>query len=94
MSVAYSTSDSGSDHTGAQIRVAAMGPQAANVTGLIDQTDLYQTLLGRPPDTLPNPPDPPSSEPPAQPKPPKKKPKKCKPAKKGGKKAKKGCKKR
>ena len=94
MSVAYSTSDSGSDHTGAQIRVAAKGPQAANVTGLIDQTDLYQTLLGRPPDTLPNPPDPPSSEPPAQPKPPKKKPKKCKPAKKGGKKAKKGCKKR
>lgn len=29
------------EHTGAQIRVAARGPQAANVVGLIDQTDLY-----------------------------------------------------
>jgi alkaline phosphatase len=47
MSVAYSTSDAGSDHTGTQIRVAAKGPQAANVTGLIDQTDLFQTMLGR-----------------------------------------------
>ena len=55
MSVAYSTNDVGSDHTGTQIRVAASGPQAANVTGLIDQTDLFQTLLGRTPSTLPNP---------------------------------------
>ena len=55
MSVAYSTNDVGSDHTGAQIRVAASGPQAANVTGVIDQTDLFQTLLGRTPSTLPNP---------------------------------------
>lgn len=53
MYVAYSTQDSGSSHTGAQIRVAAKGPQAANVTGLIDQTDLFQTLLGRAPSTLP-----------------------------------------
>ncbi|MET1007431.1 MAG: alkaline phosphatase, partial [Propionibacteriaceae bacterium] len=49
MTVAYSTSDTGSDHTGAQIRVAAAGPQGANVTGVIDQTDLFLTLLGRTP---------------------------------------------
>lgn len=53
MTVAYSTSDVGSDHTGAQIRVAASGPQAANVTGVIDQTDLFLTLLGRTPSVLP-----------------------------------------
>ncbi len=53
MTVAYSTSDVGSDHTGAQIRVAASGPQAANVTGVIDQTDLFRTLLGRTPSVLP-----------------------------------------
>ncbi|MCD4534481.1 alkaline phosphatase [Nocardioides sp. cx-169] len=55
LTVAYSTSDTGSDHTGAQIRVAASGPQAANVTGVIDQTDLYATMLGRTPSTLPGP---------------------------------------
>ncbi|HEY8466309.1 MAG TPA: alkaline phosphatase [Solirubrobacterales bacterium] len=61
MTVAYSTQASGSSHTGAQIRVAASGPQAANVTGVIDQTDLYRTLLGREPSTLPEgPPAPPS----------------------------------
>mgnify|MGYP001058085682 CR=1 FL=1 len=49
MTVAYSTQESGSSHTGSTVRVAASGPQAANVTGLIDQTDLYQTLLGRGP---------------------------------------------
>lgn len=54
MSVAYSTGDVGSSHTGAQIRVAASGPQAANVTGVIDQTDLFATLLGRTPSTLPS----------------------------------------
>ncbi|MFS3126955.1 alkaline phosphatase [Nocardioides sp. Bht2] len=53
MTVAYSTSASGSNHTGAQIRVAASGPQAANVTGVIDQTDLYATMLGRTPSKLP-----------------------------------------
>lgn len=53
MTVAYSTNAVGSDHTGAQIRVAASGPQAANVTGVIDQTDLYGTLLGRNPSTVP-----------------------------------------
>ena len=55
MFVAYSTNDVGSDHTGTQIRVAASGPQAANVTGVIDQTDLFLTLLGRTPSSLPNP---------------------------------------
>ncbi|PKH41746.1 alkaline phosphatase [Nocardioides alpinus] len=53
MTVAYSTNAVGSDHTGAQIRVAASGPQAANVTGVIDQTDLFATLLGRTPSTMP-----------------------------------------
>jgi alkaline phosphatase len=53
MTVAYSTSAAGSNHTGAQIRVAASGPQAANVTGVIDQTDLFATLLGRTPSELP-----------------------------------------
>lgn len=55
MTVAYSTNAVGSDHTGAQIRVAASGPQAANVTGVIDQTDLFATLLGRTPSTMPGP---------------------------------------
>ena len=58
MTVAYSTSDVGSDHTGAQIRVAASGPQGANVTGVIDQTDLFRTLLGRQPSELPGPGEP------------------------------------
>ena len=54
MTVAYSTSATGSNHTGAQIRVAAAGPQAANVTGVIDQTDLFATMLGRTPSVLPS----------------------------------------
>jgi alkaline phosphatase len=49
MSVAYSTQAVGSSHTGSTVRVAAVGPQAANVTGLIDQTDLYWTLKGHRP---------------------------------------------
>ncbi|MCL3818358.1 alkaline phosphatase [Aeromicrobium wangtongii] len=55
MTVAYSTSNPGGSqsHTGAQIRVAASGPQAANVTGTIDQTDLFATMLGRTPSKLP-----------------------------------------
>lgn len=53
MYVAYSTAASGSNHTGTQIRVAASGPQGSNVTGVIDQTDLFQTLLGRTPSELP-----------------------------------------
>ncbi|MEI5674800.1 MULTISPECIES: alkaline phosphatase [unclassified Nocardioides] len=58
MSVAYSTNAVGSDHTGTQIRVAASGPQAANVTGVIDQTDLFLTMLGRTPSVLPGPGEP------------------------------------
>lgn len=59
MTVAYSSAYAPGDpaaqatHTGAQIRVAAIGPQAANVTGVIDQTDLFATMLGRTPSTLP-----------------------------------------
>jgi alkaline phosphatase len=33
------------DHTGTQVRVAAMGPQAANVVGVLDQTDLFRIML-------------------------------------------------
>ncbi len=63
MTVGYSTDYSANGgpsatHTGAQIRVAAIGPQAANVTGVIDQTDLYSTMLGRTPSTLPSVPTP------------------------------------
>ena len=54
MYVGYSTSMGGSNHTGTQIRVAAIGPQAANVTGTIDQTDLFDTMLGRTPSVLPS----------------------------------------
>ncbi|MCE1177983.1 MAG: alkaline phosphatase [Micrococcales bacterium] len=46
MLVAYGTSPFGGSqqHTGAQVRVAGYGPGAANVVGLIDQTDLYFTM--------------------------------------------------
>lgn len=59
MTVGYSTDYTANGgpsatHTGAQIRVAAIGPQAANVTGVIDQTDLFATMLGRTPSTLPS----------------------------------------
>ncbi|HUK33064.1 MAG TPA: alkaline phosphatase, partial [Vicinamibacterales bacterium] len=33
------------DHTGTEVRIAAMGPLAANVTGVIDQTDLFRVML-------------------------------------------------
>lgn len=56
LTVAFSTQDSGSAHTGTQVRVAAKGPQGANVTGVIDQTDLFATILGRTPSTLATPP--------------------------------------
>ena len=32
-------------HTGSQVRVAAQGPQAGNVVGLIDQTDLFDIMV-------------------------------------------------
>ncbi|YAL82691.1 alkaline phosphatase [Dermacoccaceae bacterium W4C1] len=43
MVVAYGTSPAGGSqqHTGSQVRVAGYGPGAANVVGLIDQTDLH-----------------------------------------------------
>lgn len=56
MSLAYSTQNVGSSHTGTQVRVAASGPQAANVTGVIDQTDLFTTMMGRKPSKPGNPP--------------------------------------
>ncbi len=31
-------------HTGTQVRIAAQGPQAANVVGVTDQTDLFHTV--------------------------------------------------
>ena len=31
-------------HTGTEVRVAAKGPQAANVTGIVDQTELFSTM--------------------------------------------------
>ena len=48
MMVTYGTGNTatGQEHTGAQIRVAAQGPQAANVVGVIDQTDLF-TIMTR-----------------------------------------------
>ena len=32
------------DHTGTQVRIGAMGPQAANVVGVLDQTDVFRIL--------------------------------------------------
>ena len=46
MAVSYGNSDDADDqgHTGSQLRIAAYGPRAANVTGLTDQTDLFYTI--------------------------------------------------
>lgn len=46
MQVSYGTGSAptSQEHTGSQIRVAAQGPQAANVVGLIDQTDLFRIM--------------------------------------------------
>lgn len=46
MSISYGNADEADDqgHTGAQLRIAAFGPGAANVTGLTDQTDLFFTI--------------------------------------------------
>lgn len=32
------------EHTGTQVRIAAQGPQGANVVGVLDQTDLFHIL--------------------------------------------------
>lgn len=47
VTVSYGTNLPGQmqDHTGTQVRIAAMGPQGANVVGLMDQTDLFGLLL-------------------------------------------------
>jgi alkaline phosphatase len=45
MDVSYGNSESESQgHTGAQLRIAAWGPHAANFTGLTDQTDVFYTI--------------------------------------------------
>lgn len=46
MTINYGTAPAGAsqEHTGAQVRVAAQGPQAANVVGLTDQTELFTTM--------------------------------------------------
>ena len=45
MTISYGNSEEDSqEHTGAQLRIAAYGPHAANVVGLTDQTDLFFTL--------------------------------------------------
>ncbi|MGO1437818.1 MAG: alkaline phosphatase [Candidatus Corynebacterium faecigallinarum] len=48
MTIGYATSENqdnqGQGHTGAQLRIAAYGPSAANVSGLTDQTDLHFTI--------------------------------------------------
>jgi alkaline phosphatase len=47
--VSYGTGKTagGQTHTGARVPVAAIGPQASNVMGVNDQTDLFHTLIGR-----------------------------------------------
>lgn len=48
MTISYGTSEDpaveSEGHTGTQLRVAAFGPHAANVSGLTDQTDLFFTM--------------------------------------------------
>jgi alkaline phosphatase len=46
MTLSYSTEPPGTSqsHTGTQVRIAARGPQAANVVGLTNQTDLFYMM--------------------------------------------------
>lgn len=45
MTVSYGTAEEGSqEHTGTQLRIAAYGPHAVNVSGLLDQTDLHYII--------------------------------------------------
>jgi alkaline phosphatase len=46
MTVNYGTEPAGmsQSHTGTQVRIAAQGPQAANVLGVTNQTDLFHTM--------------------------------------------------
>jgi alkaline phosphatase len=47
MAMSYSTNSfhRSMEHTGTEVRIAAMGPQAANVVGITDQTDLFRVML-------------------------------------------------
>jgi alkaline phosphatase/streptomycin-6-phosphatase len=47
MAMAYGTNSyhRSMEHTGTEVRIAAMGPQAANVVGITDQTDLFRLML-------------------------------------------------
>ena len=44
--VGYSTSTTSQWHTGVSVPIAAKGPQAANVSGTLDQTEVYDLLKG------------------------------------------------
>lgn len=46
MTLSYGTAATGGSqqHTGSQLRIAGYGPQAANIEGLTDQTDLFFTI--------------------------------------------------
>ncbi|MCP2259331.1 alkaline phosphatase [Streptoalloteichus tenebrarius] len=46
MTINYATNTPGEsqEHTGTQVRIAGYGPQAANVVGVTDQTDLFRTV--------------------------------------------------
>jgi len=46
MTISYATNLAGrsQEHTGTQLRIAAQGPQAANVVGVTDQTDLFSMM--------------------------------------------------
>lgn len=46
MTINYGTAMPGSsqEHTGTQVRIAGYGPQAANVVGVTDQTDVFRTI--------------------------------------------------
>ncbi|MDH2416875.1 alkaline phosphatase [Nocardioides sp. CER19] len=48
MTVAYGTAqlNGSQQHTGTQLRLAGYGPGAANVVGLSDQTDMFNTIKG------------------------------------------------
>lgn len=60
--IAYGTADTGTNattsgsqaHTGATVPVWASGPQAANVQGTIDQTDIFAILNGKTPSKVAN----------------------------------------
>jgi alkaline phosphatase len=46
MTINYGTRAHGQsqDHTGSEVRIAAKGPQGANVVGITNQTDLFHTM--------------------------------------------------